>query len=691
MTETIASPFHRGEQAIQTRVGARDKVEEIGRRFIRGHLPEEHRAFYGQLPFMLLGSVDETGRPWASILAGPPGFVRTPDEHTLEIGAAPLPGDPAGDYLTENAAVGLLGIEFASRRRNRVNGRVTRRDDGGLRIAVHQTFGNCPMYIQAREFETVSSTDPAVPRQALEGLDEDAREHIGRADSFFIATHYAEGDGGATDGADVSHRGGRPGFVRVAEDGSLLWPDFTGNTHFNTLGNILLNPRAGLLFVDYESGDVLTLTGAAEIVWEGDELEFFTGAERLVRFRPETGYRLPGAVGLRWRFRDYSPVLDQTGTWEEVDAAIAARAAGNTLHDYCVTRVVDESSNVRSVYLEPVNGEPPPAHVAGQFLPLELHPPGSAAPIRRTYTISNAPDGRQLRLSIKRELAPAPELPPGISSNYFHDDVAPGTKLRALDPRGTFHLDAESCRPVVLLSAGVGITPMIAMLEQLVSDESHCGPGRAIWFIHGARNGEEHAFADHVRALTARAHGVTTHIAYSAPAENDVPGRTYDHAGRVDVGLLKSLLPFDDYDFYVCGPTAFMTAIYEDLRSLNVAADRIHYEFFGPAAKLGETAVDSGAIPADAPSEPVPVHFVDAGIETTWDRSRGTLLDLAEAEGLAPPYSCRSGICQTCATPVDGDVIYAEAPMTAPPEGQALICCAYPRADESGDALEIRL
>ena len=691
MTHTTESPFHRGEQAIQARVGARDKVEEIGRRFIRRHLPEEHRAFYGQLPFMLLGSVDEAGRPWASILAGPPGFVRSPDEHTLEIGAAPLPGDPAADHVTEGAAVGLLGIEFASRRRNRVNGRVTRRDDGGLRIAVDQTFGNCPMYIQAREFEAVTTAGQPAPREPIDGLDEAAREFVGRADSFFIATHFAEGDGRATEGADVSHRGGRPGFVRVEEDGSLLWPDFTGNTHFNTLGNILLNPRAGLLFVDYESGDVLTLTGAAEIIWEGDELDFYTGAERLVRFRPETGYRLPAAVPLRWRFQDYSPVLDQTGSWEEVDAAVAAREAGNTLHDYRVTRVVDESVNVRSFYLEPGGDEPLPAHVAGQFLPLELHPPGSAGPIRRTYTISNAPDGRQLRLSIKREPAPAPELPPGVSSSYFHDEVGAGTTLRALDPRGTFHLDAESCRPVVLLSAGVGITPMIAMLEQLVRDESHCGPGRRIWFVHGARNGGEHAFAGHVRDLAARARCVTAHVAYSAPSGEDVAGRDYDHAGRVDVELLKSILPLDDYDFYVCGPTGFMTAVYEDLRSLNVAAERIHYEFFGPAAKLGETEVDTDAIPADAPSEPVPVHFVDAGIEATWDRSRGTLLDLAEAEGLAPPYSCRSGVCQTCAAPVAGEVTYAEAPMTPPPEGQALICCAYPRADETGEGLKIRL
>lgn len=691
MSVAKSSPFHRGEQAIQRRIGVRDKVEEIGRRFIRDHMPDEHRAFYQQLPFLLLGSVDTDGRPWASVLAGRPGFISAPDERTLAISATSLPGDPAADYLTVGAAAGLLGIDFESRRRNRMNGRIAALGEQRLRIAVEQSFGNCPMYIQARDYELNERTDGPAPAETFSVLDAAAHTHIRATDSFFIATHFSEGGGRASEGADVSHRGGKPGFVRIDDGRVLTWPDFTGNTHFNTLGNILMNPRAGLLFIDYQSGDLLTLTGTAEIIWEGDELENYPGAERLVRFRLEEGRRLPGALPLRWQFHDYSPVLEQTGTWEDVSAVLATREAGNTFRDYTVSQIVRESKNIRSFYIRRTDGGDLPIHVAGQFLPLELTPAGSDTPIRRTYTISNAPDGEHLRLSIKREPAPAADLPPGQSSGYFHDTVTTGTVLRALAPRGCFQLDSESCRPVVLLSAGVGITPMMAMLEQLVRDIEHCGPKRKIYFVHGARNGSERAFAEHLGSVTDGIAEIRTHIAYSAPEDDDVEGRDFDSRGRIDVTLLQSLLPLDDYDFYLCGPSAFMREIYDGLRGLNVTADRIHYEFFGPAARLGNGVESKTLIPASAPTEPISVRFRESNVDTTWDPSKGTLLDLAEAEGLAPPYSCRSGVCQTCATPVTGEVVYAESPMAAPPAGQALICCAFPKVGDGHSQLVLDL
>ena len=196
MSHRETSPFHRGEQSIQARVGVREKVEQIGRRFIRDHMPDEHRAFYEQLPFLLFGSVDEGGRPWASILAGPPGFVRTPDERTLDIAAVPFPGDPAGERLEPGAAVGLLGIEFENRRRNRVNGRVSRRDAGSVTIAVDQSFGNCPMYLQARTGSIEQRAGEPAPPEHLTSIDESVGALIAGADSFFIATHFAGDDDG---------------------------------------------------------------------------------------------------------------------------------------------------------------------------------------------------------------------------------------------------------------------------------------------------------------------------------------------------------------------------------------------------------------------------------------------------------------------------------------------------------------
>ena len=687
------TPFHRGERAIQSRLGVRNQIEEIGRRFIRDHMLGEHRQFYASLPFLLLGTRDGAGQPWASIVSGTPGFLHAPDGRRLDIAALPPAGDPAREHLAAGSPVGLLGIEFASRRRNRMNGRVREAGETGFSVAVDQSFGNCPMYIQARHGEPAVPAATAASPEAVFSLTGATAALITASDAFFIATQYTEGesDDGAlrpTDGVDVSHRGGKPGFVRIEDEKTLVWPDFTGNMHFNTLGNILLEPRAGLLFMDFESGDLIQLAGTAEILWEGDELDAFTGAERLVRFRLERGHRLPAALPFRWTFEDYSPVLEQTGSWEAVADTLRARAQGNRVVGYSVDRVELESEGIKSFYLRPADGSKPPAHLAGQFLPVEI-PGEDGSVLRRTYTISNAPNGEFLRLSVKRELPASPEVPPGRSSNWFHDHVRAGSVLRALGPRGTFTLEADSARPVVLISAGVGITPMLAMLEQLLTDQEGCGVERPVWFIHGARNGREHAFARRVRALQKRCEGLFMHIAYSRPDESDRPGKDYDSRGRVSVDLLKSVLPFDHYEFYLCGPGPFMETLYEGLAGLGVEPARLHYEFFGPATRLGGDPADA-AIPTDTPEDAATVEFRSSGVAGDWTRASGTLLDLAEAEGLKPLHSCRSGICQTCATPViAGEVTYGQAPMTPPPEGQALICCSYPKASAEKLVLDL--
>jgi len=685
-----SSPFHRGEREIQERLDVRDRLEDVGRRLIRDHLPEQHREFYAQLPLLLVGSTDEAGRPWASVLFGRPGFATSRDPYTLSIAARPVYGDPLNDNLTPGADVGFLGLEFHTRRRNRVNGQVARLADGTIEVRVGQAFGNCPQYIQARDFELLPEIDRVgeeKPVRRLSRFGDAERELLARADNFYIASCFSEDRGNVSHGTDVSHRGGKPGFVRIDDERTLTFPDFLGNFHFNTLGNILLNPRTGLLFIDFDDRDLLYLTGSAEILWDSEEGRAFTGAERLVRFVLDEGIRVGRAVPIKWEFRDYSPSLNQGGSWEDVAATLAARREGNRYRDYRVTRVQPESTNVTSFYLEPEDAGAVPCHQAGQFLPLELHPPDVDEPIRRTYTISNAPNGKYLRLSIKREGPAGPDLPPGLASNSFHDHVRVGTILRAMAPRGKFTLDECSLRPVVLLSAGVGITPMISMLEQLVANSEKCGCERPIWFIHGARNRADHAFAADVRDLAESCERVRVHFRYSRPAAGETQGRHFDSVGHVGIELLKSLLPFDDYDFYLCGPTPFMQSMYEGLKSLNVSDARIHYEFFGEGASLHrEPRRGFEAQAAElAEAGPVLVRFARSGIERIWEPSEGALLDLAESEGLTPPYSCRSGICQTCSTKiVSGDVVYVEPPMVAPEDGEALICCSYPRRDGKG-------
>lgn len=296
---TALPTWHAGETFIQDRLGVRARLAEVGPRVIRPFMPDQHRAFYQQLPFLVVGSVDATGATWATILEGPPGFLQSPTATTLDIAAAPALDDPASAGLSEGAAVGLLGIELHSRRRNRLNGTLTR-TARGFQLAVEQSFGNCPRYIHPRDLQITEPAHSLPTAERLPHLDAAARTLIERADTCFVAS-YAEPNGRRQ--VDVSHRGGAPGFVRVGDDGLLTLPDFSGNLFFNTLGNIVLNGQASLLFVDFARGDMLHLSGTAEVLFEAPEIAAFPGAERLWTFRPRSLVRRRGALALRWASR----------------------------------------------------------------------------------------------------------------------------------------------------------------------------------------------------------------------------------------------------------------------------------------------------------------------------------------------------------------------------------------------------
>lgn len=300
------SPWHAGEVALQTALGVEARMAEVGRHVIRDHLIEQHRLFYPLLPMVVLGSVDEEGDAWATLRTGHPGFLQASDEHHLHLDLARDLKDPAEAGMEEGAAVGLLGIDLDTRRRNRLNGTVLR-DDRGFSLQVQQSFGNCPKYIQRRALDFVE--DPSVPRDVSpivsDGLGEEARALIHRADTFFVAS-YVDIDGAGRQ-VDVSHRGVVPGSLTI-DDGWVVIPDYAGNMFFNTLGNILANPKTGLTFVDFETGGLLQMTGEAELV-DRRSLLVTAGAERAWRFRPQRSVWRAGAIPLRWAFREWSPFL----------------------------------------------------------------------------------------------------------------------------------------------------------------------------------------------------------------------------------------------------------------------------------------------------------------------------------------------------------------------------------------------
>jgi predicted pyridoxine 5'-phosphate oxidase superfamily flavin-nucleotide-binding protein len=298
----VISParWHAGEVALQRTVGADIQFAGLAGRIFRPLMAEPQRAFFEHLGFVIVGTVDQEKRVWATVVAGAPGFIHSPDPATLRLDAVLPSDDPATPGFDVGGAVALLGIDFGGRRRFRLNGKVVQRDDGHISIGAEQVFGNCPKYIHPRHYLGLDDarTPSAVATERMSGLDAEARELIAQADTFFVAS-YVDLDAGNRQ-VDVSHRGGPRGFVRVEADGSLSIPDFSGNSFFNTLGNLAINPMAGLVFIDFKSGDLLQLSGDTAIVLDSPDIARFEGAERLWRFHPRAIVRRRAAWLAGW-------------------------------------------------------------------------------------------------------------------------------------------------------------------------------------------------------------------------------------------------------------------------------------------------------------------------------------------------------------------------------------------------------
>ena len=538
------SPFHVGEQKVQERLSVRD-IEDWARKVVRPYLPDEHRAFHTAMPFLVVAARDDQGRPWPTLLVGKEGFVTSPNATSLLIGAKPVFGDALEGAFTPGADIGILGIELATRRRNRVNGRVGENGSDVIVCNVEQTFGNCPQYIREREWRRIADNSPGTPIRGRR-VTPSQREWIGAADTFFIASGYrAEGES-PTFGMDASHRGGDRGFVRVSSETRLEFPDYAGNNHFNTIGNLVLDPRAGFLFVDFETGSLLQLTGRATVDWDSDALSQFPGARRLVTFDIEEIVELPSAVPLRW----------------EADA--------ESVRSLRLIEKIPESEDVTSFVFEARDGGPLPSFEAGQHLPIELSMPDLAEPVRRTYSLSSALDADRYRISVKRE-------PHGLVSRHLHDHVEPGAIIDSRNPAGDFMMTCNKC-PVALVSAGVGVTPMVSMLHSLAADDSE----RRVWFVHGVRDGGHHPLAREVHELATKRSGIQIHVAYSRPRAEDKIGIDYDSDGRVDGSLLADLIDNVEAHYFLCGPTRFMADIQTGLEQGGVPAEHIHTESFGP-------------------------------------------------------------------------------------------------------------
>lgn len=673
------SPFHSGEQTLQLRAGKRDAMEKFGRRVIRNYLPQQHREFYAQLPFVVAGCVDQQGDTWASLLAGKPGFIQSPEATMLSVQHSPIKGDPINQALaTDGAPIGLLGIELSSRRRNRVNARVQNPVSGQpAQLAVDQAFGNCPQYIQTREIhfhrEPSAHEIGEAPVQLTE-LDDDANRLIDDADTFFVSSFISATNNPQVEGVDVSHRGGMPGFVK-RQNNTLTIPDYVGNFHFNTLGNFLLNPKAGLLFTDFQSGDVLMLTGSVEILWEDyPEVRAFKGAERAWRFTMKKALWLKKALPFAASLEQYSPNSVITGSWSEAQRLIEAQQQREQWQPLRVSKVVQESAVVKSFYLQHGAGQALLPFEAGQHLTIKVTPVGSNKPVIRTYTVSSAPHDEYYRLSVKRE-------DEGNISKYLHETLKVGDLIEAKSPKGDFFIDASIKRPTVLLAGGIGITPMKSMGEHIAREGLRTRYTRPTYIFHSSRTSEERAFYLELKSLASGSEGKIKFYSFlSRPTNEDKPGQDYNGSGRLSADVFRQTLPLDDYDFYLCGPSGFMQFMYDELITLGIRDERIFAEAFGPSTIRRQFVPNNVATQAaKEEGDDVIVKFNVSGFEQRWSKGDDVLLKVAEAHGLEPEFSCRNGACGSCAVKVNsGEVAYRTQPTASVNSGEALICCAVP-------------
>ena len=440
----------------------------------------------------------------------------------------------------------------------------------------------------------------------------------------------------------VSHR--RPGFyLRVLREGDV---------------------RAGDEIVKLASGP------ESMTVAEVDALLYLPGHPRQQLLR---ALRIP-ALSPGWQGSFRALLEEGEGGGNAGLSAAAPPPAWQGFRRLAVIAIDRESDSVASIRLADPEGAPVPAAHPGQYLTLRIEPEPGARSVLRNYSLSGPPGAEHYRISVKRE-------PHGAASGYLHERLRAGDLLDVAAPRGTFIL-RESTAPVLLISAGVGATPVLAMLHALAAARSP----REVWWLHGARGGGDHAFAAESRALLDSLPSARGHICFSRPGAGDREGRDFQTTGRLSAPLLAALDPPRDADAYLCGPAPFMDEISAALAAHGVAASRIHTEPFGPAPSITPGMAPASSRPPHPPAGRTArgptIEFARSDLAVRWDPDDVSLLELAEACDVPVRWSCRTGVCHTCETAlVSGAVDYDPDPVEPPAQGSALICCARPRGD----------
>jgi ferredoxin-NADP reductase/MOSC domain-containing protein YiiM/ferredoxin len=433
--------------------------------------------------------------------------------------------------------------------------------------------------------------------------------------------------------------------------------------------------RPGFYFRVLEEGDVQAgdeivklASGPEQMpVAEVDGLLYLPGHSRQKLLQ---ALRIP-ALSPGWQ-ASFKALLDEAPGSGNAGLAVASPPpAWPGFRQLTVTAITPESDSVISIRLEDLDGAPLPAARPGQYLTVRVQSDEQQRSSLRNYSLSGPPDGGYYRITVKRE-------PGGTVSGYLHTRLAVGDQLEIAAPRGTFILDRTQT-PVLLISAGIGATPVLAMLHALAEEHSD----RQIWWLQGARDGREHSFAGEARALLASLSSVRIHICYSHPDPDDLEGRDFDTVGRLTAPLLAQLDLPGNAEAYICGPASFMDEISAGLGAIGLGPAQIHTEPFGPAPAvtpgIAATPARAPHPPAGEPGSGPTVEFARSDLAIPWSEDFASLLELAEACDVPVRWSCRTGVCHTCETTlIAGSLDYNPDPVEPPAEGSALICCSRP-------------
>ena len=424
------------------------------------------------------------------------------------------------------------------------------------------------------------------------------------------------------------------------------------------------NPLVRCLTAAAATGSALTMAAAVTLGVVAKE----NPAYRTAVYTALAGTGCGAVLGLLY------PARAGQSSAREPEAFSDSLVASQTWKDwrnFVVVRKVQESEEITSFYLQPEDGGVIPNFQPGQFLTIKLNIPGQARPVIRTYSLSDYAEPCEFyRLSIKREPMPAgTDFMPGIASNFMHDQVQVGSIIPAKPPSGKFVLDLQKALPAVLISNGVGITPMISMAKAATI----AAPHRPIWFVHGAREGKFHAFRSEMAAVAQQNSNLHLHFVYSRPQSAD--SKHYHSTGYVDTALIQSLVK-QEAEYFLCGSPAFMQSLRAGLKAAGVPESHLFFEAFTSLPAV----VPASSVHANGAGNRAEIQFAESGKTATWQSGDGSLLEFAEANELEPPYSCRQGICGTCACRIlEGEVAYQTAPVADIDEGSVLICISTPK------------